>query len=154
MNDQNYMTDWCYLVKYSSIGYDSAINKAPIRHETDLCLICNNLTCGTHTWHAFHYDDILKDNETSFRHSNMIKFKTNIMMNNLPFIDTLTRSVKYSHLTGIPCQECLTESDSWQHLWTCPIWSTKLRLIITIAQHKIKTHLTRQLKDEQHKIDL
>src|SRR5437868_6021370 len=45
MNDQNYMTDWCYLVKYSSIGYDSAINKAPIRHETDLCLICNNLTC-------------------------------------------------------------------------------------------------------------
>src|ERR1043165_7243520 len=45
MIDQNYMTDWCYLVKYSSIGYDSAINKAPIRHETDLCLICNNLTC-------------------------------------------------------------------------------------------------------------
>ena len=59
-----------------------------------------------------------------------------------------------SHLTGIPCQECLTEPDSWQHLWTCPIWSTKLRSIISIAQNGIKTHLTRQSKAKQQKIDL
>jgi len=84
----------------------------------------------------------------------MIKFKTNIMMNNLPFVDTLTRSVKYSHLTGTPCQECLTEPDSWQHLWTCPVWSTRLHSIISIAQNRIKTHLTRLSKAKQHRIDL
>src|SRR5947209_10469250 len=84
----------------------------------------------------------------------MIKFKTNIMMNNLPFVDTLTKSVKYGHLTGIPCQECLTELDSWLHLWTCPIWSTKLHSIISTVQHKLKAHLTRHSNAEQHKIDL
>ena len=113
------------------------------RFDQILTFHYNGLIDWTLTWALFRFSNTVSRSHTSFEHSNLISFRTKIMLDELPLLPRLQERKPHIYTTAgnWSCILCHAAPETWEHLCSCPALPFLMESIVLQVKLSLTTSI-------------